>query len=75
MADEGKKKDHKNVKAECDFKLKGRTVVKGEVVAKDDFPNKQSWQNLLHMPKPRVSETSDPVGKPKKAVAEKMPGA
>lgn len=73
--------DKKNVKATQQFMLKGRKVETGEVVAKTDFPNKQDWQNLLHMSKPRVEETDEAVGKPKAAAKGKaaadpaMPGA
>ena len=59
----------KNVRALQDFRLKGRKVVKGEVVAKTEFQAKQDWQNLLHMPKPRVEETNDAVGAPAAAAA------
>lgn len=57
--------DKKNVKATQQFLLKGKVVQVGEVVAKSSFTNKQDWQNLLHMPKPRVEETDEAVGKPK----------
>ena len=54
-----------------------RVAVKGEVIAKSDFAKKSDWQNLLHMPKPRVEETDDKAGLPKatKAGAPAMPGA
>jgi len=77
-------KDTKNVRALQQFRLKGEVVSEGEVVAKSRFANKQDWQNLLHMPKPRIEETNDPVGKagkaekPTKGVkadAPAMPGA
>ncbi len=77
--------DTKNVRALQEFMLKGTKVSEGEVVAKSSFANKQDWQNLLHMPKPRVAETNDPVGKAKPKAAAKaddkgddkpaMPGA
>jgi len=69
--------EKKNVKVLQAIMLKGRKVNEGEVVAKSDFPNKQDWLNLLHMPKPRIEETDDPVGKPKPGKADKaaMPGA
>jgi len=75
--------ENKNVRALQEFMLKGKKVSEGEVVAKTSFSHKQDWQNLLHMNKPRVEETNDPVGKPKaksaKAPADKasagMPGA
>ncbi len=79
MADEVKKGNDskKNVRALQAFRLRGAAVEKDEVVAKSSFPNKQDWQNLLNMPKPRVEETSDPVGKPKveKATPKSAPGA
>lgn len=50
-----------NVKALQEFRLKGKVVGVGDVVAKSDFPNKQDWLNLLNMPKSRVEETSDKV--------------
>lgn len=79
MAEEVKKGDAKlpNVRATQAFRLKGKAVQKGEVVAKSDFPNKQDWLNLLNMPKPRVEETNDKVGSApaEKAPAAKAPGA
>lgn len=63
--------DKKNVKALVDYRLKGRKVVEGEVVAKSDFATKGDWQNLAHMRPARVEETDEAVGKPK---AAKMPG-
>jgi len=66
-------KEKKNVKALQQIMLKGRKVVVGEVVAKSDFPAKQDWQNLLNMPKPRLEETDEPVGKPKAGKAT-LPG-
>lgn len=60
-----------NLKCLVPFRLKGRHVVAGEVVAKADFPDKTVWQNLVHMTKPRLEETSDPVGAPKAAKAAK----
>lgn len=66
-----------NVKALQEFRLKGAKVVVGEVVSKGDFANKQDWLNLLNMPKPRIEETDEKVGKPAKAAKAdaKMPGA
>lgn len=64
-------KEMKNVRALQQFRLKGVVVNEGEVVAKTAFPNMQDWQNLLHMPKPRIEETDDPVGKAKPAAKAK----
>lgn len=69
-------KELKNIKALSDFRLKGRPVVKGEVVSKSDFAAKSDWQNLCNMgPKPRAEETSDAVGKPKVDKKAGLPGA
>lgn len=65
--------DTKNVRVLRAFRLKGKPVAVGEVIAKSSFKNNGEWKNLLHMPRPRVEETSDPVGKPK--AAPKAPGA
>ena len=65
--------DTKNVRALSAFMVKGAKVAKGEVIAKSSFPEKQDWMNLLHMPKPRIEETADAVGKPK--AGKSLPGA
>jgi hypothetical protein len=77
----------KNVRALQEFRMKlrdpddegkvySRKVTKGEVIAKADFPSKGDYLNLLHMPKPRLAETSDRVGKAKTSKADTgMPGA
>lgn len=59
-----------NIKAKSDYRLKGKPVVKGQVVSKKDFPNKSDWQNLCHMTPPRAEETSDKVGTPAAPKAE-----
>ena len=43
------------------IRLKGKHIEKGSVVAKKDFPNKATWQNMVHMGKPSGEETDDPV--------------
>lgn len=77
MADE--KKELSNVRALSEFRLKGKKVVKGEVVSKKSFANKGEWQNLCNMKPARCEETSATVGKPKaegeKANKAAMPGA
>lgn len=73
MADD--KKTKANIEALVEFRLKGKAVPKGAVIAKSDFPKKSDWMNLCNMdPKPRAAETDKPVGVPK---AEKagLPGA
>lgn len=71
MEHEDKKKP--NLKVLQSFRMRGTPVQKGSIVAKADFPEKQDWLNLLHMPKPRVEETAE---KPKVAKADvAMPGA
>ena len=70
------KKALPNVKALKQFRMNGKVVVVGQVVAKSDFKQKSDWQNLAHMDKPRVEETADKVGLPtksKKASAGGMP--
>jgi hypothetical protein len=62
----------KNVRALQEIRVNGTKVAKGEVIPKSTFAAKQDWQNLLHMPKPRVEETDDKVGKPKAAAV--LPG-
>lgn len=71
------KKEKKNIKAVTAFRLKGRPIERGEVVAKDEFTNKGDWQNLVNMTPQRAEETDESVGKPKaeKAKGDKLPGA
>lgn len=65
MADEKKKPNILALKA---FRLKGKVVAQGEVVAKTAFAKKSDWQNLCNMdPAPRCEETDKAVGKPKAA--------
>lgn len=54
-----------NIKILQAIRLKGEHVAKGTVVKKSAFPNKASWQNLVHMDKPRAEETDAKVGEPK----------
>ena len=72
----------KNVRALKSFRLKGEVIVEGEVVAKSQFPDKGTWQNLVNMKPARAEETDDAVGKPegtkevdKKATRPAMPSA
>lgn len=65
MADKHEDKAKKNIKALKGFRLKGRAVEVGEVVAKEMFAKKGEWQNLCNMTPPKAEETSDAVGKPK----------
>ncbi len=75
MSGEGDK-GKANVRALKAFRLKGRTVVVGEVVPKTDFGHKSDWQNLLNMEPPRLEETKDNVGVPKKKPSsDGIPGA
>lgn len=68
MAKTSKHDDSKkpNIKILQAVRIKGEHVAKGTVVKKSDFPNKASWQNLVHMDKPRAEETDDKPGAPKK---------
>lgn len=68
-------KSKKNVRALVSFRLKGVPIEVGEVVKKEEFPNRASWQNLLNMEPPRVEETNDSVGKAKKKPKAALPGA
>lgn len=70
-------KEMKNIKAVQEFRLRGKKVVAGEVVSKDDFANAGDWKNICNMNPERAVETNDPVGKPgAKATktATKLPG-
>ena len=60
-----------NIKILQAVRLKGKHLEIGTVVAKKDFPNNGSWQNLCHMDKARAEETADPVGAPKPEKATK----
>lgn len=66
-----KEKSPANVRALVAFRLKGKPVNVGDVVAKTSFAQKSDWQNLLHMEPARVEETDDKVGKASKAAASK----
>lgn len=77
MAEE---KELKNLEVLVPFRIKGKSVAKGEVIAKTEFNNKGDWQNLVHMTPPRAKETDAKVGKPaaadeKKKAGAKLPGA
>jgi hypothetical protein len=69
-----KEKSPANVRALVAFRLKGKAVNVGDVVAKTSFAQKSDWQNLLHMEPARVEETEDKVGKATKAAAAKSKG-
>ena len=61
-----KTKELPNIKALAEYRLKGKTIKKGQVVSKKDFSNKTEWRNICSMlPKPRGEETADAVGMPK----------
>jgi len=60
-----------NIKILKAIRIKGEHVAKGTVVKKSAFPNKASWQNLVHMDKPRAEETDAKVGEPKKETKPK----
>ena len=74
-----------NLKILQSIRVAGIPVAKGTIIAKKDFPNKASWQNLAHMKNPRVEETDEKVqDAPEKPEApekkdggksQKMPGA
>jgi hypothetical protein len=70
-----------NIEAEVQFLLKGKPVLKGEVVSKKAFQNNAQWQNLVYMDPARAKETDKPVGKPKATKTDKtdeksgMPGS
>lgn len=71
-------KELKNLKViNTGIRVAGAAYCVGDIIAKDAFPNKASWQNLLHMAKPRVEETDDAVGKakPKAKAKPALPGA
>mgnify|MGYP000989577822 CR=1 FL=1 len=57
-----------NLEALTEFKLSGRTVVKGQVVPKSDFKNTGDWQNLCHMTPARAIESDKPVGVPEEVI-------
>lgn len=58
--------ENPNIIALREFRLKGRKVYEGEVVAKSEFANSGEWQNLCHMKPARAAETAEKVGKPSK---------
>jgi hypothetical protein len=62
MAD---KKPLPNVKALKSFRMKGRPIQVGEVVAKEAFADKNEWLNLCHMTPAVCEETDEAVGNPK----------
>ena len=60
--------EKKNIKVLRQFiGPKGKPVMKGEVIAKSDFPSNGEWRNLAHMKPPKVVETDEAVGKAKAA--------
>ena len=74
MADKAKK-ELPNIKVVKSFRLKGKGLPVGTVVAKTDFAKKSDWQNLCQMdPAPRAEETDEKVGAPAKK-AGGLPGA
>lgn len=76
MADEVKQdKSKKNIKALREFRLNGKAVIKGEVIAKSDFQNSGDYLNLCAMTPARAEQTDEKVGKPAKKAADKLPGA
>lgn len=72
-------KEPNNLEVLVPFRIKGKKVEKGEVIAKTEFNNKGDWQNLVHMTPPRAKETDAKVGKPaaadEKKAGAKLPGA
>lgn len=70
MADAHEDKKKNNIVALRGYRLKGRGVAVGEVVAKSDFAKKGDWQNICHMEPAKAEETDAPVGKPKAAKAD-----
>lgn len=61
-----------NIKALREFRLNGKAVQEGEVIAKKEFGHFGDYMNLCTMKPARAEQTDAKVGKPAKA---DLPGA
>lgn len=68
-------KELKNLEVLRDFRLGGKPVRKGSVIAKSDFQNSGDWLNLCAMTPPRVKQTKEKVAAAPKSKTAALPGS